>query len=167
MAFARRITEIMHEEHMTTLAMIADVEGLLAGGKQHPPDVTAIATRSTLGQFAAAIEDEVRKHFAFEEDHLFPRLADSGDAALGQELIHEHEAILPIGLHLTALAKRALEEGFSADDWSEFFAQGGEFVARLQPHVDKEEKALLPILDEIIDREADFELCEMYTGNNQ
>jgi len=131
-----------------------------------PPDINAIATRSTLEQLAAAIEDEVGKHFSFEEDHLITRMADNGDDALGQDLIREHKVILPIGLQLSALAKKVLEEGFSDDDWSEFFALGGESFARLQPHVDKEEMALLPIVDDIIDRETDFELCELYTSSN-
>lgn len=165
MPFARRITEILHEEHTATLALVATLDKLLAGGRQSPPDVHAAAARSTLEGLASAIESEVCKHFAFEEQQLFPRLAEHGDDALGQELILEHEAILPIGMQLSALARRALVAGFSENDWSEFFAKGADFTARLQPHVEKEERALLPIIDEIVDRETDFELCAMYAGS--
>ena len=165
MAFERRITGILHDEHMATLALLAAIEELLAGGKQRPPALDAQSIRSTLEKISAAIEDEVCRHFTFEEEQLFTRMAEHGDDALGQDLEREHEVILPIGLQLSALAQRALKQGFSGDDWSEFFALGGEFVSRLQPHVDKEEMALLPIVDEIIDRETDFALCEMYAGN--
>jgi hemerythrin-like domain-containing protein len=166
MAFERRINEILHEEHMATLDLLAALERLLAGGKDLPPDTSAAATRSTLEQLATAIEHEVREHFFFEEEHLITRMAANGEDALGQELIDEHKVILPIGLQLSALAKNAIKEGFSGDDWPEFFSVAGEFVSRLQPHVDKEEMAMLPILEDIIDRETDFELCELYTNSN-
>ena len=40
-----------------------------------------------------------------------------------------------------------------------------QLIARLQPHIDKEEMALLPIVDDVIDRETDFELCALHAGN--
>ena len=165
MPFARRITEIMHEEHTATLALITGLDKLLARGRRRPSDAEIAAHRSSLEGLASAIEDEVCKHFTFEEEQLFPRMAENGDDALGRELMREHEVILPIGLRLAALAKRALMTGFSDQDWTEFCEQGADFIARLQPHIDKEEMALLPIVDDVIDRETDFELCALHAGN--
>lgn len=162
MHYSRRTAQLLHEDHRETLAMIEDLEGLLARAKRTPPDVLDPATRKILEKAATAIEQEVRDHFAFEENELFTRLADMGDEDIGTHLRDEHQAILPVGEAVSDLARSALQDGFSDRNWPQFKSQTGELIERMLAHIQKEEMALLPMLDDLLDPETDLELSENY-----
>lgn len=165
MQFSRRTAQLLHEDHRETLVMIEDLEALLARARRRPPDITDAATKKTLEKAATAIEQEVRGHFAFEENELFTRLADMGDADIGEHLRDEHHAILPVGEAVSSLARAALRDGFSEQSWPQFKSQTGELIERMLAHIQKEEMALLPMLDELLDPETDLELSENYGGD--
>jgi hemerythrin-like domain-containing protein len=165
MQFSRRTAQLLHDDHRATLAMIENLEDLIARAKRTLPDVGDAATRKTLEQAATGIEQEVRDHFAFEENELFTRLADMGDADIGEHLRDEHNAILPIGEQVSALARAALEGGFTDQSWSQFRASTGELIERMLAHIQKEEMALLPVLDDLLDAETDLELSTAYGGS--
>lgn len=162
MQFLRRTTQRLHEEHQATLALLEDLEGLIARGRRHPPDLGDSTTRATLKTVGAAIQNEVRDHFTFEEDELFTRLAEAGESEIGDHLLEEHGAILPIGERVRSMAEAALVSKFDEPGWIEFSSQAAELIERLRAHVEKEEMALLPLVDEILDAEADLGLCENY-----
>ena len=63
--------------------------------------------------------------FAFEEDELFTRLAEMGDAEIGEHLRDEHRAILPVGEQVATLARTALSEGFTDQSWPQFKVLAG------------------------------------------
>ena len=111
MQFSRRTAQLLHEDHRATLAMIENLEDLIARAKRNLPDVSDATTRKTLEHAATAIEQEVRDHFAFEENELFTRLADSGDADIGEHLRDEHHAILPVGEQVGANQPAHRDEG--------------------------------------------------------
>ncbi len=163
MQFSRRTAQLLHEDHRATLAMIESLEDLIARAKRNLPNTNDSATKATLEQAAAAIEQEVRDHFAFEENELFTRLADMGDIEIGEHLRDEHHAILPVGEQVSALARTALVEGFSEHSWLQFKTHAGELIERMLAHIQKEEMALLPILEELLDPETDLELSENYS----
>ena len=79
-----------------------------------PPAADAPGVSATLTALATAIDGEITGHFAFEEEQLFPRLAEVGDGDLGDFLAEEHEIILPLGQRLSQLARDAAEGGFDA-----------------------------------------------------
>lgn len=162
MQFSRRTAQLLHEDHQATLVMVEQLEDMIARAKRNLPDVNDTATRKTLESAAAAIEQEVRDHFAFEENELFTRLADMGDAEIGEHLRDEHHAILPVGEQVASLARTALDSGFTDQSWPQFKAHAGELIERLLAHIQKEEMALLPMLDELLDPQTDFELSENY-----
>ena len=165
MEFSRRTAQLLHEDHRATLEMIESLENLIARAKRNLPDISNADTKKTLAHAATAIEQEVRGHFAFEEDELFTRLAELGDVEIGDHLRDEHRAILPVGEQVAALAKAALNSGFTDQSWSQFKILAGELTERLLAHIQKEEMALLPVLDELLDPETDFALSERYSGN--
>lgn len=165
MQFSRRTAQLLHEDHRATLAMIESLEDLIARTRRSLPDINDAATREVLKSAATAIEQEVRDHFAFEENELFTRLADMGDTDIGEHLRDEHHAILPVGEQVSALARAALENGFTEQSWPQFKAQAGELTERLLAHIQKEEMALLPMLDELLDAETDLDLSTNYAGS--
>ncbi len=165
MSFTRRTAQVLHEDHCATLALIEDLERLIGRFGRRPPDLDDPATRQTLQGTAAAIDQEVCDHFKFEEDEIFTRLADNGEVDIGVQLCEEHRAILPAGKKVSALAKQALGEGFDDQSWPKFKVEAGKFIEPLLAHVHKEEMALLPLVDELLDPETDLRLYENYSNN--
>ena len=69
----------------------------------------------------------------------------------------------PIGVKVAALARDAAARGFDETRWEEFRRLGGELVERMLAHVQKEEMALLPLLEEGMDAETEARLYQEYT----
>ena len=54
-------------------------------------------------------------------------------------------------------AANGLKDGFSPQDWSAFRRLCGELVERLKSHIEKEERALVPALENSLTPDADAE----------
>ncbi len=166
MSFMRRTPQLLHEDHQATIVVIEALDQLLARAKRAAPDVRDPAVNKTLSQVASAIREEVSGHFAFEEDELFTRLEDAGDVGIGMHLREEHKAILPLGEQVSTLASGALETGFTDKGWTEFRVLAGELIERMFAHIQKEEMALLPMLDDLLDPETDMTLSTAYSDSH-
>lgn len=142
----RQICRRLHEEHEATLALWSRLAASLAANK-----VDAALLKSAAASFAA----ELDRHFAFEEDELFPRLAAAGEADIGGLLADEHAAIREAGSEFIALVKSGAEH-------PRLRPLGLELAERLIAHVQKEEMSLLPSLDDLLDEAADGELMQTY-----
>lgn len=147
MEFARAISRRLHEEHAATLALWGRVEQSLAGGGHDA---------ALMREAAAALAGELERHFAFEETELFPRLAAAGEGDIAGLLAEEHEAIRAAGGRFMALAREAPPR-------VALRALGLELAERMVSHVQKEEMALLPALEDLLDESADRELALAYT----
>lgn len=145
MEFSRHISRRLHEEHGATLALWGRVEATLAAGRHDA---------ALLKSAAASLERELDRHFRFEEEELFPRLAEAGEGDIGELLREEHEVIRAAGERFIALVKK--------ESFSEVKTLGLEIAERLVGHVQKEEMALLPALEDFIDEETDRELDSDY-----
>ncbi len=164
--FSNRISQRLHEEHRATIALVERIENLLARQRQSGvPDVNDRGTAQLLADLSAGLEIEVLRHFAFEEDKIFAYLEAAGEAAIGEHLTSEHQAMRPIGVRLAALARTAGAQGFDAAGWDEFRRLGSDLCERLRAHVDKEDMALLPLLDETMDTETEARLFQEYVEN--
>jgi iron-sulfur cluster repair protein YtfE (RIC family) len=160
------VTRILHDEHVAALGMLSRLAGLLAQtGHETPPAADVPGLSTTLTGMATAIDGEITGHFAFEEEQLFPRLAEVGDGDIGVFLAEEHEIILPLGQRLSQLARDAAESGFNAEAWQEFHRLGGEFVERLTGHIQKEEIGLAAAVDAMLDDETDSALAMAYLAD--
>ncbi len=166
MSFSNRISQTLHEEHRATVALVERLETLLAR-KRHgdPPDVNDRGTAQLLADLSAGVEAEVLRHFAFEEEKVFSFLDAAGDAAIGEHLSSEHQAMRPLGVRLAALARAAASQGFDAAGWDEFRRLGLDLCERMLAHVQKEEMALLPLLEETMDAETEARLYQEYVEN--
>jgi hemerythrin-like domain-containing protein len=138
------------------------LEQLMARHRRGPPDAGDPGVAELLSALSAGVDAEVQRHFAFEEKQLFTYLREAGDAAIGEHLTDEHNAIRPIGVELAALARRAAVQGFDATGWATFRRLGQELCERLLAHVQKEEMALLPLLDESMDKQTEARLLQEY-----
>ena len=146
MEWSRQIIRRLHEEHEATLALWSRLEASLAANR-----IDAALLKSA----AASLAGELDRHFALEEDELFPRLASAGEADIGELLADEHAAIREAGLEFMSLVKSGAGE-------PRLRPLGLELAERLIAHVQKEEMSLLPSLDDLLDEEADAELMQKY-----
>jgi hemerythrin-like domain-containing protein len=158
MSFANRISQTLHDEHCSTIALMERLERLISQYRRGaPPDTANDAVAKLLSDLAVSVTSEVERHFAFEENRLFPYLEKAGDAAIGAHLTDEHNAIRPLGTCIAVLAREAVGRGFDAARWDVFRRVGQELSERMLMHVQKEEMALLPLLEESMD--PDTEAC--------
>ncbi len=164
MMFSRRTAQLLHADHQASVAMVEALEGLLGRARRRAPELSDARVRQVLEDVAGAIQDEIGTHFEFEECELFTRLEAAGDAAIGAHLRAEHAALLPLGREVARLARTALERGFDDASWSRFRSLAGELAERMLMHIQKEEMALLPALDELLDEATDLELSQRHAG---
>ncbi len=161
MDFTRRITQLLHEEHVSTIALLERLEALLGRYRKAPPPADSSGLSNLLGDLAISLENEVGRHFDIEQDRLFP-LLDSGEQMIVRVLTGEHDAIRPLASQLAAQARAARTEGFDAATWSTFQTLGGELIERQISHIQKEEMALLPILDDELESDQDEAIANEY-----
>ncbi|MCV0426130.1 MAG: hemerythrin domain-containing protein [Roseibium sp.] len=167
MSFSRRTAQLLHDDHQATVVIIEALDQLLAKARKKAPDVSDPMVQETLKKAGSAIEEEVSEHFAFEENELFTRLEEMGDVGIGEHLRGEHRALLPLGQTVAELSREALENGFTADSWIRFRNVAGELIERMLAHIQKEEMALLPALEDLLDAETDMELSTAYAESHQ
>lgn len=163
--FSNRICETLHEEHRATVALMERLERLITAHRRSPPDAKDPATAQFLRELAGGVEAEVNRHFDFEEQHLFTYLQSIGDAAIGAHLTDEHSAMRPLGEQLATLARTATTTGFDAAGWDQFRRLSFELFERMLAHVQKEEMALLPLIEDSMDSEMEARLYQDYVGN--
>jgi hemerythrin-like domain-containing protein len=162
--FANRVSQTLHDEHRATVALMERLEQLISRHRRGPPDTNDRAIGQLLSDISTSVQSEVERHFDFEESRLFPFLDAIGDEAIGAHLTDEHSAIRPLGIRVATLAREAASGGFDQAKWIEFSRLGQELWERMLTHVQKEEMALLPLLEENMDRETEMRLFEEYAA---
>ena len=161
MNLQRHTSRRLHEEHMTVLALLGQLERVLAGraGAWPPPPGDA-DWRAFAAKLGGALSHEVAVHFALEEDALFGRLRDAGSGDLADLLQEEHATIRAVVAELLPLcAQSVAEHGLGAGGWKTLRLRGLELAERLAAHIDKEELSLVPAVEELLDEETDRELA--------
>lgn len=154
-----KIGQLLHEDHMQTIGLLQKLEEFLIGQtSKRPPDVKNDAVAKLLKDVARIIDDEITRHFGFEEEHLFPALAAAGESGMTSFLMQEHGMIRPVAQEMGAHAREAMEKGFTPDSWRQFHSLGLEMVEREIFHIQKEEMGLLAAVSALIDPEVDAEL---------
>jgi len=163
MSFVNRICRALHEEHDTTVALMQRLEQLIARQRRGAlPDTGDVAVAKLFADLSIGLAAELERHFAFEEDRLFPYLAAIGEEPIGAHLTEEHAVIRPIGVRVASLARAAATAGFDEAQWQEFCRLGQDLCDRLLAHVQKEEMALLPLLEDSMDADTEARLAEEY-----
>ena len=162
MNFTNRISRMLHEEHLATVALMDRLDQLIARHRHEPPKTGDPIVLQLLSDLSNAVEGEIQRHFAFEEEHLFPYLGAIGEAEIGAHLTDEHVAIRPIALRIAALARETAARGFDEASWEDFRRNRWELCERLRGHVQKEEMALLPLIESSMDADTETRLLQDY-----
>ena len=150
-------TRILHDDHMATVALLTEVERVVLSRKASP--VQNDETGRFIDRLCKALDGEISGHFDFEEVSVFPVLAEYGMADLGDLLIEEHHVLRNVMSEVVASARAASAGGFSPETWGAFRRLCGELVERLTSHIEKEERALIPEMEDALTPEIDTELA--------
>lgn len=162
MEFQHQISRKLHEEHVAVIALLERFGQALASVRTQPPAAGDPLWSVLLAQLGSALQYEITRHFDLEEDQLFPRLHQRGEGELAELLFEEHEAIREVTRPLLGLIARARAGELDAAGWRALKASGLELMERLSSHAQKEQGALVPLVDEMLDEATDQELWNQY-----
>jgi hemerythrin-like domain-containing protein len=163
MEFRRQTNRRLHEEHVAVIDLLARVEKALVRA-QDASVVADAGFQGLLRTLTRALEFEVGAHFDFEERELFPRMMDAGEGDLVALLEEEHAVIRDVAARARSLAGKALVGRLDAAEWQSLRTHGLELCERLTSHAQKEEGALLPLLEDLLDEENDREAFAAYAA---
>ncbi len=163
MSFQRQVSHALDEEHRTTLDLLGRIEHAFAraprSGAGNDPELAKVAA-----SFARHLEQDVKRHFDFEEEQLFTRLSDAGEGDIAALLAEEHEAIRAVTDEMLPLARAAAMGSLDDAGWNTLKTGALEMVERQVSHIQKETMALLPMLDDLLDDDTDRELAFAYAA---
>jgi hemerythrin-like domain-containing protein len=164
MNFRRQISRSLHEEHLAVLGLLERFEQALLRLQGEPPARDDAVWQTLLSQLDTGLRHEITRHFALEEKQLFPRLHEQGEGELAELLLEEHAAVREVTGPLLGLIARASSGELDAKGWRALKASGFELVERLGSHARKEEGALVPLIDDMLDESTDEALWTEYAS---
>jgi len=160
---SRRTSHTLHEEHRSNLALLGRVEMALARAPRVDAGRDAELVK-LIGALGRQLEQDVERHFEFEERELFRRMDEAGEGDIAALLAEEHDAIRAVARELLPLTREAVTGALDDPGWDALKRGALELVERQVAHIQKEEMALLPLLDDLLDDETDRELAFAYAA---
>jgi hemerythrin-like domain-containing protein len=164
MNFHNRICQMLHDEHLANVALMQRIGQLLAAQGRAPPDNNQTVQR-LLSDLGSGMASEVKHHFDFEESALFPYLVSISEGDVGVHLSEEHSVLRPLVAQLCEAAHAMGGRGFDTESWNQFRRLGAELCEQMSAHIQKEEMALLPLIEESMDSETEIRLYQDYMEN--
>ena len=152
------VSRTLDDEHRANLALLDRVEQAFGRMRSRGSD----ELRTLAGALARQVEQDIGRHFAFEERELFPRMTDAGDGDMAALLALEHASIRAVADELLPLARAAEDGTLDAAGWDALARGALEIAERQVAHIQKESMALLPLLDDLLDENDDRELAFSY-----
>ena len=165
MELRKQITRRLHDEHEAVFSLAARVTRAFSGrSADSMPDLAAPLWSALLRDLQVALEFEIAGHFDIEERELFPILVEAGAGDMVGMLDDEHRAIRAVAAPLIELLQKSRDAGLDTADWRALRALGLDLCERLDAHAHKEEIAMLPALETVLDDERDGELIAAYAN---
>lgn len=163
MNFEKNVNRILHDEHMVVMNLLNRFEGLLANvDAAHGLDVAEPGSAGLLTELITALEGDVDRHFRFEEEALFPELDEAGEGDFVEALRQDHAGLQAMAKQIVTLAKSALADGLDGGQSLKLAQVGRAYVQDLIAHAEREEMALLPMLELHLDDDKDMMLSQEY-----
>ena len=163
MNFSTQTSHTLHEEHRANLDLLGRAEQALVraprGEGVRDPDLIKL-----VAALARNLEQDIDRHFGFEEKELFPRMREAGDGEIAILLAEEHDAIRAVAEELLPLTRAATDGTLDGAGWDALKRGALELVERQVSHIQKEEMSLLPLLDDLLDDETDRQLAFDYAA---
>jgi hemerythrin-like domain-containing protein len=154
-----QVSRMLDEEHRNVIAMMGKVEQAVARASRYDPALAGL-----IGQFVGSLENDIERHFRFEEEQIFPRMTEHGDGGMVALLTEEHEAIREVAAELLPLATQAAAGAIDEAGWSALRRNAMELIERQVSHIQKETMGLLPAIDDLLDEADDRELAFAYAA---
>jgi len=161
MTWQREVGRLLEREHHEHLDLLAQLESRLAAAAR---DLSAPDCVRLFARLAGHLERDVERHFQFEEQELFPRLAAAGDGDIAALLTDEHLAIREVAGELLPLVRAAGRGELGTADAPLLLRGALELIERQMAHIQKESMALLPLLEDLLDEPTDRELALAYAA---
>lgn len=157
------IARFLHEDHSATLSLLEHLEDdFKRRGISNTPAFEDYEFQALLSDLIQLLESEVKGHFTFEEEHLFPLFAQHINPGIPLMLKEEHDIIRPLAEVTVLRARTALNHGFDAELWKVFHDDSLELIEREVFHIQKEEMGFLPNLGLFIKPSEDGDLSATY-----
>lgn len=157
--------EILHQDHLRTLETMNTLEQRIMGpGKARPLAVDDADDQALVTTIIAMLDEDIDRHFAFEEQVLFPELAKKHVGEVTQALIQEHDAVRTLAAAFRDVAERARCETLDAEAWGEFRYAAMDLVPSVLFHIQKEEMTVIRQLRVLLPAEVDRDLAERHAG---
>jgi len=161
--YQRQVSRTLDDEHRSNLELLGRVEQAFSraprAGNTGDAELAQLA-----GAFGRHIEQDIGRHFDFEERELFPRMSDAGDGDMAALLIEEHDSIRAVAQEVLPLAQAAAAGTLDDAGWTALKRGALEMVERQVAHIQKETMALLPLLEDLLDEADDRDLSFAYAS---
>jgi hemerythrin-like domain-containing protein len=153
------VSQALDSEHRASIELLGRIEQALA----RPSSAAGDDFARLAGAFVRLIEHDIGRHFDFEENELFPRMADAGEVDIAGLLREEHDAIREVAAEVLPLARAAAGGTLDRAGFDELRRGASELIERQVAHIQKETMALLPLLDDLLDDDLDRGLALRYS----
>lgn len=158
-----QVSQALDSEHRNNLDVLGRVEQALARSAGAAADGELARL---LPAFVRLIEQDIGRHFDFEESELFPRMAQAGDGDIAELMREEHDAIREVAAEVLPLARRAAAGSLDRAGFDALRRGASELIERQVAHIQKETMALLPLLDDLLDEDLDRDLAFAYASSS-
>ena len=116
MSYERQVSRTLDDEHRVNLELLGRVEQALARApRSGSPDQEVVKIIDLLRR---QVEQDVGRHFDFEERELFPRMSEAGDGDMATLLVEEHESIRAVAREILPLAQAAAAGTLDDAGWN-------------------------------------------------
>lgn len=157
------LSELLHREHLETLAVAGELEARVDDRRAGPIKI-GDDDRSQLQALIRIADVDIGRHYRFEEEVLFPKLAAAGLGPMIEVLVMEHDAVRAIVGPLRAAAEAALAVGFTQETWATFREGVFDLINSVSFHIQKEELGVIRQLATVLGADADRELGRLYAS---
>lgn len=166
MSEGSRTASLLHDEHLRTLSMLNDLEQRITGPRKNEPiDVRGDDDRRLVQAILAVIDNDIDRHFRFEEEVLFPTVEQEGMGDVTDLLIQEHNAIRPLAERVRTLTIAAMKQAKpDPSSWKDFRYAAMDLMNSVLFHIQKEEMSLLQQMSFFLDSEIDSELAARHAS---